>query len=78
MTQSQNPHTPTNEQDEHLSETSANVITLIALAVVTAVVGILYFLAQVVSSNAMAQTRAAQMEEQVRALRSLLTHPESA
>ena len=65
MTQSQNPHTPTNEQDEHLSDTSANVITLIALAVVTAVVGILYFLAQVVSSNAMAQTRAAQMEEQI-------------
>ncbi len=65
MTQSQNPHTPANEQDEHLSETSANVITLIALAVVSAVVGILYFLAQVVSSNAMAEARAAQAEEQV-------------
>lgn len=64
MTQSQNPHTPANEQ-EQLSETSANVITLAALVIVTAVVGLLYFLAQVVSSNTASAASSAQTEEQI-------------
>ncbi len=64
MTQSQNPHTPANEQ-EQLSETSANVITLAALVIVSAVVGLLYFLAQVVSSNTASASSSAQTEEQI-------------
>ena len=64
MTQSQNPHTPANEQ-EQLSETSANIITLAALVIVSAVVGLLYFLAQVVSSNTASASSSAQTEEQI-------------
>ena len=62
-------HSQTIEQldndQEHLSAAGANLVSLISVAIVAAIVGILYFLAQVVQKNIDAEANAARNELQV-------------
>ena len=62
-------HSQTIEQldndQEHLSAAGANLVSLISVAIVVVVVGVLYFLAQVVKHSTEAEANAARNELQV-------------
>ena len=64
MNQSQNTTQIVDDQ-EHLSANAAVIISLICLAAVTAVVALLYFLAQVVKSGSEVSANAASNEQQI-------------